>query len=735
MEWIHIFENEQIHMMELIQSIGNLKGKINHSIYMPRENHLNLKDNKVQFFDMNKAGLDVLFKKLKAADCIVWHGFLWKRGFILKVLLNKKILKKSIWHITYGDAPYLKYSGRNLVKKIYYNVKEQVKDSMMAYVVDTWEDFYRIKNNYGESKKVFLAGTSFDTKLFSEIRKWKRSLKKESVANILLGNGNYPEHKHVKLMELLSKFMYEDIKIHIPLYGSGLNQKYAKQIKIIARRMFAEKVVFYEKEMEASDYIKFLNKMDVALFFDTINNAERDILILRYMGKKVYVADKIRGSYCLSDVENGLAHISDLSKVRFAYFLNYIRRDSTNEQSLKVFQPVIYHEKIMRRIKEWDRFEVWKEVISYASGEEKTEIQRIKYLHLIPPRYNLIYPFVEFCQTHFPQEQHHFQVTTHRLDFAPGLISQPYTEFEMGKNAWQRTNHVFNKMKRADNIILHSLYLSKWELLRLAFSPDILKKAAWVEWGKDLYHYKEEDKSLKAIIHNYVHTRIRESISCFVSIFPPDEQVFRQNFKNKAPVLQTSYVAYNSIDLLEKTRPKVKKQNSVKVQVAHSCNTWNNHFDILNALAHFKYSNIELVIPLSTGAPVENKKKISDYAQTLFGHKVDFLWDEMDKENYFKFLWSVDIAVFWLNRQAALGNILRLLYMGKKVFLPKDSIMYDFFVENGVEIYDSKAIPRMTYEEFIAPLKKPTPDPFIVKMMHEQGLVDSWQQIFGALEK
>ena len=106
----------------------------------------------------------------------------------------------------------------------------------------------------------------------------------------------------------------------------------------------------------------------------------------------------------------------------------------------------------------------------------------------------------------------------------------------------------------------------------------------------------------------------------------------------------------------------------------------------------------------------------------------------MDKENYFKFMWSVDIAVFCLYRQAALGNIIRLLYMGKKVFLPKDSVMYNFFVENGVEIYDTEAIPNMSYEEFVAPLKTAAPNPFIVKMMHEEDLVNSWNGIFQYLE-
>jgi len=334
-------------------------------------------------------------------------------------------------------------------------------------------------------------------------------------------------------------------------------------------------------------------------------------------------------------------------------------------------------------------------------------------------------------------DEHFFLVSNKNIKFAPALALTKNVEFEIGLTDKQRLKHMFERMNEAEHVVFHSMYLTKWEILRLAFSPSILKKAAWVEWGKDLYDYKKPETSIKNRIHNYMHTRIRENIACFVSIFPPDEQMFRASFKNQAPVLQTSYVAFNSIEMLEKTRPapvEPDQDKPVRIQVAHSCNSWNNHRVILESLAHFKFENIELQIPLSTGAPPQNKKVVEKLANFLFAHKANFLWKEMDKENYFKFMWSVDIAVFCLYRQAALGNIIRLLYMGKKVFLPKDSVMYNFFVENGVEIYDTEAIPNMTYEEFTAPLKTKTPKPFIVKMMNEDDLVRSWDSVFQFLQ-
>ena len=50
----------------------------------------------------------------------------------------------------------------------------------------------------------------------------------------------------------------------------------------------------------------------------------------------------------------------------------------------------------------------------------------------------------------------------------------------------------------------------------------------------------------------------------------------------------------------------------------------------------------------------------------------------MPLEKYIQFLWKMDIAIFDFKQQAALGNIMNLLYMGKKIFLPSDNIMYVF---------------------------------------------------------
>lgn len=44
-------------------------------------------------------------------------------------------------------------------------------------------------------------------------------------------------------------------------------------------------------------------------------------------------------------------------------------------------------------------------------------------------------------------------------------------------------------------------------------------------------------------------------------------------------------------------------------------------------------------------------------------------------------------AIFGYERQAALGNISELLWTGVKLFLPKSSINYKYFKDNGYKVF------------------------------------------------
>lgn len=728
MRILHVFDDVPADIRRTAAEIDAVEQDCEHVYMLQRpEDGTTYPDSGVLLFDADAAGFALLLAQMEKADRIIWHGFSWKRRFLLYIWRHREYLKRSVWHVSEDDAIEVAYTGWNLPKRLYYRFKHRCKGMMAAYAADNIEQYYRVKNSYGRNKRVFLVGGGGDRRLAEHLRRPESTEEHGGIVHVLIGSCCHEGQTYTKTLRMLSRFMYQDICVHVPLAGTGSRQTYAREIEELTRKIFGYKAVFYRQALSPEERDRLYRQADVGIFWEADHHSLQDALAMCCLGKTVYVADMLRRHYGLAEVAGVLKRVDSMSRIETVQGL-LAGEDSAETESLE--EPRFDREKVLRQIASFDRSDGWRALFDGTQEEHGP----VKFLHVIQPRQNIIQPFISLCQTYFPLEEHRFFVDNTNIRFAPGLAVMPHVEFQVGRTVMRQTEHLFARMHAAEHVIIHGMYLSKWEILRLAYSPGILKKAAWVEWGKDLYGYEKTGKGLKVRLHNYLHKRIRENISCFVSIFPPDEKVFRQRFRNPAPVLQTNYLASNSIEMLEKTRPaQTRTDGKVRVQVAHSCNSWNNHQTILDALAHLKFEDLELYIPLSTGSPPKNKTDVARYAKLLFAEKANFLFDEMDKENYFRFLWSMDIAVFSLYRQAALGNIIRLLYMGKKVFLPKNSVMYDFFAENGVEIYDTEAIADMSYEEFTAPLKGPVPHPFIVRMMNAPDLVNAWDGVFAYL--
>ena len=72
----------------------------------------------------------------------------------------------------------------------------------------------------------------------------------------------------------------------------------------------------------------------------------------------------------------------------------------------------------------------------------------------------------------------------------------------------------------------------------------------------------------------------------------------------------------------------------------------------------------------------------------------------MQQEEYTNYLWSIDIAIFDADRQNALGNMLKLLYMGSKVYLSPDNPLYAFFLSKGIAVFDARTLSEASVEEF-----------------------------------
>ncbi|TWF39637.1 4-alpha-L-fucosyltransferase (glycosyl transferase family 56) [Chitinophaga polysaccharea] len=149
-----------------------------------------------------------------------------------------------------------------------------------------------------------------------------------------------------------------------------------------------------------------------------------------------------------------------------------------------------------------------------------------------------------------------------------------------------------------------------------------------------------------------------------------------------------------------------KEEKVTTILLGNSDTSTNNHLEALHALARYKDEPIKLVIPLSYGYQ-QYGDVIEKEAIRLFGHeKVMALRTFLNREQYFKMLAQVDIAVMYHFRTQAAGNVIALLHRGKKVFIHSNSTLYQLLQQHHAAVFDAKAIDHLDFKDFSTLLDK-----------------------------
>lgn len=319
-------------------------------------------------------------------------------------------------------------------------------------------------------------------------------------------------------------------------------------------------------------------------------------------------------------------------------------------------------------------------------------------LHLMKgPNYAMLRPFMRFVSENFSDADHYFLFMENVRNIPDDMVNHPRFI------ALQGNGSVWSYLREYDRVILHSLSFSGVDQAMLLLFPGLMKKLVWVAWGADLYQWKRGGRNnLATRARNFVSWSFRRSVKYFVGVFPPDIEFFSETFKSSATKYYAPYVdgLYNGVYHAE-SRPmsieqKVNSGKTINIQIGHSCSSILNHKKTLDNLARFAKENIKVYLPLSYG-DIEYGDQVATYAKALFGEKTLCIREFLDKEEYMKLLSTMDICIFDSNRQIALGNIVPLLYMQKKIYLPSKSVMYRYFKSLGINICDCDELCTVSF--------------------------------------
>ena len=100
------------------------------------------------------------------------------------------------------------------------------------------------------------------------------------------------------------------------------------------------------------------------------------------------------------------------------------------------------------------------------------------------------------------------------------------------------------------------------------------------------------------------------------------------------------------------------------------------------------YGDAKIFVPLSYGPNEVYKEEVIKRGTTLFGNSFVPLLDFMERTVYIDILASCTTGVFYHYRQQAMGNIIAMLYIGARVYLSNKNPAYQFFVKNGITVFD-----------------------------------------------
>lgn len=306
MNFIHLMTvNSPIFNGELIKIINGYMASKNHCFYLMHfDNYKKVANYENCIFDPNIQSLSSLYEYADRSDFIIIHSLFYSEKDIIDMPEN--LAKKIVWCVwghdlyrrntvlyqTLNIGNILKFlygKFQNIKNKNYFQVADKKISLFKAIVIGYKNDEQEVRKRFGSEVKVLHA--LYGSGYFKEdIDKISTTSVKSKYVKIMIGHCSFPFLQHKKYLDKLLKYKDENIKIVLPLsYG---DEKYGDRVEAYARKFYGDKVEVYRGFLNSDDYIKVLNDIDIAIFDYTHQAAFGNLILLMYLGVKLYLADK-----------------------------------------------------------------------------------------------------------------------------------------------------------------------------------------------------------------------------------------------------------------------------------------------------------------------------------------------------------------------------------------------------------------------------------------------------------
>ena len=351
-------------------------------------------------------------------------------------------------------------------------------------------------------------------------------------------------------------------------------------------------------------------------------------------------------------------------------------------------------------------------------------------IHLFP-KSKFTLPYIEFINDNFDRYEHCFVLYSNGQYILPSTVYQLENVVDMDDKSalW-----LGRFIKKADKIIFHNLSVNIDVLAMMFLDRRIVRKSAWFIWGSDLYSYRNTRRNIWEYIAECMRKTIISQIPLIISWITEDCRLAKKWYKTNAVNLPVAYYDQELIDTLKGLKNKFKTQhNELRILLGNSATETNHHQEILEFLTKWNSRNMEIYAPLSYGDIVYGDK-IEEMGSSVFGKKFHPLRAFMDKADYFRLISQVDVAIFNHDRQQALGNLIALLYLGKKVYLRKNTTMWNDLVNHmGFKIYSIDELYQIEFENLCMMEECDKIENYKIALSHycKEERVKEWAEVFN----
>lgn len=268
----------------------------------------------------------------------------------------------------------------------------------------------------------------------------------------------------------------------------------------------------------------------------------------------------------------------------------------------------------------------------------------------------------------------------------------------------------FIENNRCDAVILHSFnVIPPWVIVQIPQNV----KVFWFGWGYDIYNFPIYKPFLKwnlykrltsryvrfSIYMNLYHLKLimkyvlngygnlynkaLSRVDFFSGVVDFEYGLLKNNPNFRAQKVQFSYSSLSDLQSFD----SYEKYKGDNILLGNSAALTNNHLDIIEYLKKVELNDRKLIIPLSYAGPKVYMKKVEKAFKKAFDTNAVALMDFMPFDEYKHYIQSCSIAVFFMERQQAMGNIASALGHGCKVFLSDKNPVYQYYKDFGMSIF------------------------------------------------